>query len=365
VVAGYWVNDTSIVTIDGNGVLTNITEIPAGKYALEVRGFDHYGHYCSAVFILTVLDTDSPQWTQEPMDRIVEMGDPFYYDLNATDFSGLHTWWLNDTGRFSVSSEGIVTANILLPVGIYHIRVSVNDTLGQVLVGTISIEVVDTQAPVWVLVPDAVYVNYGEDTSLLIQAQDQSGIDHYWVNDTARFSVDADGVVTSIVSLPCVEIPIEVRAYDSYGHYCSAYTVVVVLDVTVPTINHPEDLTYTEGEVGNSIMWQATDDNPRTYQVICDGVVVREGLWNSSSEQIVVSVDGLTSGFYSYSLLVSDAGDHMMSDSVLVTVLETTGGMGTLDISTIVAIGISITSVAFAVIVLVMAREGMLSRKSS
>jgi parallel beta-helix repeat protein len=370
-VAGYWVNDTAIVTIDGNGVLTNITEIPAGKYILEVRGLDHYGHYCSAVFMLTVLDTDSPQWTQILADQTVEVGDPFYYDLNATDFSGLHTWWLNDTSRFSVNSEGIVTANILLPVGVYHIRVSVNDTLGQVLTGIIHIQVVDTRAPIWVIVPETVYVNYGVRGILLIQAYDASGIDHYWVSDTARFSVDEDGVVTNNVSLPCGEILLEVRAYDSYGHYCSADIVIVVLDVTVPAVNHPDDVTYTEGQVGNSITWQASDDNPRAYEVVRDCVVVREGLWNSSSEQIVISVDGLASGLYSYLLLVFDAGGHVMSDSVLVTVLEatttttTTGATSALEIPTMVAVGVSIASVAFAAIVVVMAREGMLSRKSS
>jgi hypothetical protein len=364
-VAGYWVNNTAIVTIDGNGVLTNVTEIPAGVHALEVRGLDHYGHYCSAVFTMIVLDNDSPQWIQEPTNQIVEVGDPFYYNLNATDYSGLDSWWVNDTGRFSISPEGIVTANTLLSVGTYHIRVSVNDTLGHVQTGIIRIDVMDTQAPVWVLVPDAVNVNYGEAAILLLQAQDNSGIDHYWVNDTARFSVNASGVVTSIVSLPCGEIPLEVRAYDSYGHYSTADTMIVVLDVTVPTITHPEDLTYTEGQVGNSISWQATDDNPRAYQVIRDGTVVREGLWNSSSEQIVVSVDGLVSGLYSYSLLVSDAGGHVMSDSVLVTVLATTtGARGALEIPTMVAIGVSVVSVAFAVIVIIMARAGRLSRKS-
>ena len=364
-VAGYWVNNTAIVTINETGVLTNVTEIPVGVYALEVRGLDHYGHYCSAVFILTVLDNDSPQWIQEPTDQVVEVGDIFYYDLNATDFSGLDTWWVNDTGRFSISSEGIVTANTLLSVGRYNIRVSVNDTLGHVLTGIIHIDVIDTQAPVWVLVPNTVHVNYGEDANLLIQAQDYSDIDHYWVNDTARFSVNTNGVVTSIVSLPCTEIPLEVRAYDSYGHYCTADTVIVVLDVTVPTITHPDDLTYTEGQVGNSIVWQATDDNPHAYQVLRDDVVVREGLWNSSSEQIVVSVDGLTSGLYSYSLLVSDVGDHVMSDSVLVTVLATTTGAGSvLELPTMLAIGVSVVSVAFAVIVIIMARAGRLSRKS-
>ena len=174
--------------------------------------------------------------------------------------------------------------------------------------------------------------------------------------------------MTNNVSLPCGETLLGVRAYDSYGHFCSADIVIVVLDVTVPTINHPEDLTYTEGEVGNSITWEASDDNPRSYEVLRDGVVVREGLWNSSSEQIEVSADGLASGLYSYVLIVFDAGGHTMSDSVLVIVLGATGTTtptGGLDISVVAAVGISATSVAFAAIVIILAREGRLSRKSS
>ena len=380
-IAGYWVNNTAIVTVDGNGMLTNATQIAAGIYVLEVRGFDHYGHYCSAVFTLTVLDGACPEWIQEPSDRTVEIGDLFCYDLNATDFSGLHAWWLNDTSGFSISTEGIVTMNYLLPVGVYHIRVSVNDTLGNVLTQAIRIEVVDTQPPAWVVVPELAYVNYGDDAALLVQADDRSGIDHYWVNDTARFGVGGNGVVTSVVLLPCGEIPLEVRAYDSYGHYCSADVVVVVVDVTIPTVNHPEDITYTEGQAGNSITWQASDDNPGEYEVLRDGIVVKAGLWNSSSEQIAVSVDGLAPGLYSYVLLVYDAGDHAMSDSVMVTVLmpttttttvtttttpvttttTTTGVTTTQEISMmLLAIGISVTSVAVAVIVIVMARKGML-----
>jgi hypothetical protein len=45
-----------------------------------------------------------------------------------------------------------------------------------------------------VLVPETVHIVYGEDAVLIIQAEDLSGIDHYWVSDTVRFSVDEMGL---------------------------------------------------------------------------------------------------------------------------------------------------------------------------
>jgi hypothetical protein len=150
--------------------------------------------------------------------------------------------------------------------------------------------------------------------------------------------------------------------------------MTLVLDVTVPTINHPEDVAYTEGQVGNSVTWQASDDNPTAYEVVRDSVIIKAGQWNSSSEQIVVSVDRLVPGVYEHVLFVFDVGGHVMSDPVLVTVIQaasttttTTAGPATPAEfpMTLVAVAVSVTSVAFAVIAIVMARKGILGHRPS
>jgi hypothetical protein len=67
---------------------------------------------------------------------MIDAGTDFYYDLNATDYSGLDQWWINDTQNFAIDSEGVVTNNTQLAEGEYALRVGVNDTLGNTRHGT-------------------------------------------------------------------------------------------------------------------------------------------------------------------------------------------------------------------------------------
>jgi len=90
-----------------------------------------------------------------------------------------------------------------------------------------------------------------------------------------------------------------------------------------PTINSPANINYEEGDTGNSITWTATDDNPTIYTITRDGTQIDSGSWSSGSP-IIVSVDGLSSGTYTYTCIVSDGNGQTDSDSVIVIVIETT-----------------------------------------
>ncbi|MBY9005505.1 MAG: glycoside hydrolase family 5 protein, partial [Candidatus Lokiarchaeota archaeon] len=50
---------------------------------------------------------------------------------------------------------------------------------------------------------------------------------------------------------------------------------------TPPSINHPFDLSYIEGDTGNIISWTATDSDPSTYTISRDGSQVQSGSWTS------------------------------------------------------------------------------------
>ena len=52
------ISGSSAFTIDSNGVITNSSVLQAGTYNLEVRGYDPAGNYCSATFIVTVVEAD-------------------------------------------------------------------------------------------------------------------------------------------------------------------------------------------------------------------------------------------------------------------------------------------------------------------
>jgi hypothetical protein len=92
--------------------------------------------------------------------------------------------------------------------------------------------------------------------------------------------------------------------------------------VTHSTINHPIDITYEEGAPGNIIFWQPFDLNPKSYNITLDDALVRQGIWNSSYELIILVADGLEIGEYNYRLTVTNQDNQTLSDSVTVTVVE-------------------------------------------
>ena len=86
-----------------------------------------------------------------------------------------------------------------------------------------------------------------------------------------------------------------------------------------PSINQPSDISYTEGDTGNSIQWTATDSDPTTYTISRNGAQVASGSW-SSGNPISINVDGLSQGTYTYAIIVSDQAGQTATDTILVTV---------------------------------------------
>ena len=97
------------------------------------------------------------------------------------------------------------------------------------------------------------------------------------------------------------------------------------LDTLAPTINHPDDITYELGTVGHSISWLATDETaPGTYILYQDGTQVASGSWENNVA-IIINIDGLEVGSYSYTLDVFDAAGNEATDIVVVDVTGVTG----------------------------------------
>lgn len=80
----------------------------------------------STTWSFTVLE-DSPTWDVLPTDQIIEYGDNFSYDLDASDTSGINNWWINDTVNFAIDSEGLITNIVSLSGGVYWLEVRAYD----------------------------------------------------------------------------------------------------------------------------------------------------------------------------------------------------------------------------------------------
>jgi hypothetical protein len=87
-----------------------------------------------------------------------------------------------------------------------------------------------------------------------------------------------------------------------------------------PSIDTPSDIICEEGVLGYSITWDPRSATPNTYNITFDDILVREGKWNSTHENISVSLSGLSIGSYNYTLTVIDSFNQTSSDTVAVFV---------------------------------------------
>ncbi|MHA1909753.1 MAG: ABC transporter substrate-binding protein [Candidatus Thorarchaeota archaeon] len=97
-------------------------------------------------------------------------------------------------------------------------------------------------------------------------------------------------------------------------------------------LDGPSDITYIEGETGNTIEWHLDVNETVEYSIWRNGTQIREGHWTSGP--ITVSVDGLIQGVYEYLLTtrtwyVKDLGHEGLTydfvevdDSVIVRVID-------------------------------------------
>jgi hypothetical protein len=235
-ITSYWINDTGTFSIDITGVITNSTALPVGVYWLEVRAYDPYANYCTATFKVTVEDTTDPTWDESLTNQVVEYCTGFSYDVNASDHSGITSYWINDTGTFSIDITGVITNSTALPVGVYWLEIRAYDPYTNYCTATIQVTVHDTTAPTWVISPTDQTLSYGASLDYQVTAWDHSGIAQWAVNDTVHFTIDVTGRITSVGTLNADTYGLAVTVADAYGNTQFAVFTVTVTPVTTPSL---------------------------------------------------------------------------------------------------------------------------------
>jgi parallel beta-helix repeat protein len=252
------VNYTSHFTINTGGVIQSISNLAVGTYGLRIVVTNLYGVAIFKDIQLIVQEITNPEWIVGPSDAILDFGDGFEYALIATDQSGLVSWTLNDTANFNISVTHLnvtgyengwdlmhITNTTELAPGVYTLNVSVSDPYGNVIFGIFSITILpqqDATPPTWIVLPLDETLEYTTPFTQRLGAWDESGIHHWWLNDSTYFTIDEDGVIRNSTSLEVGSYQLEIRAYDPFDNYCSAVLVVTVLETSTTTTT---DITIT------------------------------------------------------------------------------------------------------------------------
>ena len=106
---------------------------------------------------------------------------------------------------------------------------------------------------------------------------------------------------------------------DDMGVFSDYRTLYIIEDTNPPIIDHPVDIYYDEGDLGNSITWNPSDTNPYYFNITRNTTLLEHGvIWDGSS--ISIDIDGLSEGVYNFTCYVFDREDLFGWDSVIVTV---------------------------------------------
>jgi hypothetical protein len=84
------------------------------------------------------------------------------------------------------------------------------------------------------------------------------------------------------------------------------------------TLDHPWDIVYEQGTIGNSITWNVYAGDPTTYELFRNGSLIASGAWDG--DNITVDVDGLDPGVHNFTIAVSENSGNVVSDTVFVIV---------------------------------------------
>ncbi|MFW9849807.1 MAG: hypothetical protein ACFFF4_11745, partial [Candidatus Thorarchaeota archaeon] len=134
----------------------------------------------------------------------------------------------------------------------------------------ITITVEDTTPPNWIETPIDQIVEFGEHLSYDLNYTDLSGIDNWWVDDTARFSIDWTGQIRTLEILDVGRYGLRIFISDIYGNTLEAGIIIEVVDTTPPKwtvsitnqlLEYGEDLEYqlTASDLSGISSWSVND----------------------------------------------------------------------------------------------------------
>jgi FlaG/FlaF family flagellin (archaellin) len=318
-------------------ITINIDGLAKGVYNYTIVVSDTSGNEVGDTVIITVVDTTSPSLVSVPADlQYSESSTGNTLSWNATD-NHPATFDVYRNGSFtgdtgSWTNVDIITINVDgLLQGVYNYTIVVTDVSGNEASNTVIVKVFDSTPPIFVSTPsDLQYLE--ETTSHFLSWNTTDNVPGtYEVYRNGSFTGDsgswtnADNITINVDGLAKGIYNYTIFITDQSGNQVSDNVIVTVLDIVSPIFDiTPADLQYSEGTTGNILSWNVTDNHPETFELYRNGSFTGDtGSW-TNADNITINVDGLGKGVYNYTIVVSDDSGNQVSDTVIVTVVDTT-----------------------------------------
>ncbi|MFW9965266.1 MAG: hypothetical protein ACFFCX_16960, partial [Candidatus Sifarchaeia archaeon] len=325
--SGEWNSSDEAITISIDG-------LSLGSYNYNCIVKDVHGNSVSDEVQVTVFDGTNPsidhpedfQYNEFTTGNVVSWSPSDLHPISYAVYLGSSPV---RTGSWNSSLESIVVSVDGHGIGIYNYTCVVTDVGGNTAVDTVFVTVADATAPT---IDSPANINYPEyDTghaiswnpndanpkNYTIYGNDTPIKTGLWNSSLESISISVDGHGLGLFNYTII-------AFDADGNSVTDTVMVTVYDGTFPIVDSPSNVFFDEGDTGHQISWTPTDAHPASYEIFRDAVSVKSGVWNSSSEIISISLDGLSIGIYNYVIVVTDVGDNTAMDTVTVTVVDAT-----------------------------------------
>ncbi len=329
-------NGTSsgILQWDGSDIDYNIDGLALGLHNFTIILYDESENTATDTVWVTVEDTSDPV-LDSPSDLSYGEGNESVFiewsptDLNPATYQVFSNGSPIDSGTWNASSNPIEVQVGNWTLGHYNVTIVVFDSSGNQGVDAVWVSVVDNTVPTVDSPADIEYAEGQAGNSITWSPSDLHPLSYEILLDSVRVragpwnsSFETISIVVDDYAIGVYNLTIVLT--DVGGNTATDEVELRVYDATYPTIDPVDNIDLEEGAIGVDLVWAPFDLNPKNFTVFQNGSIIRSGQWNSSSENITVSLADLELGVYNYTLLVFDFDGNSAVEQTFVTVEDLT-----------------------------------------
>ena len=319
---------------DGSPLEVMLDTLGLGTHTLTVTVWDIASNSVSDSVDATVYDGTGPV-IPDVLDFSIPEGDTGNfvtwnpYDLHPSSYEIWENETLLRTGPWNSSAEAISASIDGYSMGIVNYTIVVYDGEGASASDVVIISIVDGTPPMVDHPEDIAYLADTPGAELTWTFSDMYPVSYEVYKEesllqSGAWNLTIESVTIDVGGLPEGTYNFTLAIVDIGGNVVTDYVQVLSFSAVIPIIFVHPDIYMSEGATGVEIVWKPIDLNPLSYTVFRDGLVIKNGPWNDSSEVITVPLDGLGLGVYNYTLFVVDEDIHTATDQVWVTVSDDT-----------------------------------------